>query len=334
MIKLIIRKHGLAVIASAAVLALVLFAAPPAVAQATPPAQPAQQPPAAGQAQQPGAPQNPTAPAQPPVNKEEEDAYKAFYGLSNQQAPQIIAQGEDFLAKYPSSRYRSSIFSKLVAAYLNAGQVDKLVSAGEKALAENPDNVEVLAIVATVLPRTVNSKSLDADQKLKEAERDARHVIEITSVMAKPGGMTDEAFAKGKDQYQGMAHTALGLVFYMRGNTAGSVDEFNQATKLDPNPDPLAWFLLGDGARKLSKFADASAAFDACSKSTWVWQDQCKKYADDTKKLAAAPPAAKPDRASFRHARQRTRRLGEPSGLHLSGSLAARARHDAHLAPQ
>lgn len=287
-------KHGLAVVACAVALALALFAAPPAAAQGTPPAQPAQQPPAAGQAQQPGAPQNPAPPAQPPVNKEEEDAYKAFYDLPSQQGPQIIAQGEALLAKYPSSRYRPSIYSKLIAAYLNAGQVDKLIPAGEKALAENPDNVEVLAIVATVLPRTVNSKSLDVDQKLNQAERYARHVIEITSVMAKPDGMTDDMFAKGKDQYQGMAHTALGLVLYMRGNTAGSVDEFNQATKLDPNPDPLAYFLLGDGDRKLSKFADASAAFDACSKSTWVWQDQCKKYADDTKKLAAAPPAAKP----------------------------------------
>jgi tetratricopeptide (TPR) repeat protein len=292
--KLMSRKHGFAVVAFAAASASALFAAPPAVAQGTPPAQPAQQQPPAGQAQQPGAPQTPTPPAQPPVNKEEQDAYKAFYDLTSQQGPQIIAQGEDFLAKYPSSLYRSSVYSKLIAAYLNAGQVDKLVPAGEKALAENPDNVEVLAIVATVLPRTVNSKSLDADQKLNEAERYARHVIEITSVMAKPDGMTDELFARGKNQYQGMAHTALGLVLYMRNNTAASVDEFNQATKMDPNPDPLAYFLLGDGDRKLSKFSDASAAFDACSKSTWVWQDQCKKYADDTKKLAATPPAAKP----------------------------------------
>jgi len=283
------RIRGVAAIAAA--LGLALFAALPAGAQATPPAQPSQsQQPAAGQAPPP-APGQTTAPAQPPVNKEEEDAYKAFFDLTSQQGPLIISQGEDFLAKYPSSRYRPSVFSRLVAAYLNAGQADKLLVAGQKALGESPDNLEILAIMSSILPRTVDPKSLDSDQKLSEAERYARHAIQLTSTVTKPDGMSDEQFALGKRQYLGMAHTGLGLVLYMRGNTAGSVEEFDQATKLDPTPDPLAYYLLGDGDRKLSKFTDASAAFDACGKSTWAWQDRCRKFADDAKKLATAPPA-------------------------------------------
>jgi len=289
-------KRGVAAIAAA--LGLALFAALPTGAQATPPPQPSQpQQPAAGQAppQAPG--QNPAPappPVTPPVNKEEEDAYKAFFDLTPQQGPLIISQGEDFLAKYPSSRYRPSVFSRLVAAYLNAGQADKLVATGQKALAETPDNLEILAVMSSILPRTVDARSLDSDQKLSEAERYARHAIELTSTITKPDGMTEDQFALGKREYQGLAHTGLGLVLYMRGNTAASVEEFDQATKLDPTPDPLAFYLLGDGDRKLSKFSDASAAFDACAKPTWAWQDRCKKFADDTKKLATAPPAAKP----------------------------------------
>jgi len=288
-------NRGVAAAAIAAALGLALFAALPAEAQSTQSAHPAQQQqPAAGQAQPPAAAQNPAPPAQPPVTKEEEDAYKAFFDLPSQQGPQIIAQGEDFLAKYPTSHYRSSVFAKLVAAYLNAGQADKLVVAGEKAIRESPDNLEVLAIMASILPRTVDPASLDFDQKLSEAERCARHVIELTSTLPKPVGMTDEKFAAGKNQFLGLAHTGLGLVFYMRKDTAGSVEEFDQATKLDPSPDPLAYYLLGVGDEKLDKFADASAAFEACGKPTWAWQDRCKKSAEDAKKMASAPPAAKP----------------------------------------
>lgn len=287
-------NRGVEATAIAAFLGLALFAALPAETQATQSAQPAQQQqPAAGQPQPPAAAQNPAPPAQPPVTKEEEDAYKAFFELTSQQGPLIISQGENFLAKYPSSRYRPSVFTKLVGAYLIAGQADKLVAAGEKAIGESPDNVEILAIMASVLPRTVDANSLDSDQKLSEAERYARHAIELTSALPKPDGMTDDQFALGKRQFLGLAHTGLGLVYYIRRNTAGSVEELEQATKIDPTPDPLAYYLLGTGDSKMNKFAEASAAFEICSKSAWALQDRCKKSADAAKKMASAPPAAK-----------------------------------------
>jgi len=249
-----------------------------------------QQPAPAGQAQPQGSGQN--APAeQPPVNKEEEDAYKAFYALGNQQHPEIISQGEAFLSNFPASRYRSSVYSRLVNSYLNTNQAAKVVSTGEKAIAENPDNVDVLAIVSTVIPRTVDPRSLDADQKLSEAEKFARRAIELANSMPKPEGTTDEQFATAKNEKLGLAHYGLGLVNYMRGNPAGSVDELAQASKLDPTPEPLLFYLLGSGEMKLKKFAEAQAAFDRCAKAQWdpQWQNRCKQGAQDAKQAASAP---------------------------------------------
>ena len=255
--------------------------------------QSAQQTTPAGQAQPPAGGKN--APAeQPPVNKEEEDAYKAFFALTNQQNTEVISQGEEFLSKYPSSRYRSSVYSRLVTAYLNTHEPAKVVATGEKAISENPDNLNVLAIVSTVIPRTVDPRSLDADQKLSEAEKFARHAIEVANNMTKPEGTTDEQFAGVKNEMLGMAHYGLGLVNYMRGNSAGSVDELIQASKLDPTPEPLLFYLLGKGEMKLQKFADAQAAFDRCAKAQWdpQWQNRCKQGAQEAKQAAAAP--AKP----------------------------------------
>jgi tetratricopeptide (TPR) repeat protein len=294
--KMMSSKPGVAAAAVAAALGLALFAALPAAAQGTPPAQPAQQQPAAGQAQQPGAAQNPAPPAQPPVNKEEDDAYKAFVDLTNEQLPQVLSQGEAFLAKYPSSRYRNAVYTRLVVAYLSAGQADKIIATGEKAIAENPDNVDVLAILSTVLPRAVDPRSLDADTRLNQAESYARHAIQLISMIQKPGGMTDEQFTAAKNAKLGMAHYGLGLVAYKRGNAAGAVPELEQAAQLDPSPEPLLFYLLGTGEMKQQKFPDAVAAFDRCANAPWdpQWQARCKKGAEDAKQKESAPPAAKP----------------------------------------
>ncbi|HUJ41367.1 MAG TPA: hypothetical protein VLW54_12545 [Candidatus Acidoferrales bacterium] len=284
----------------AAALAVLLCLGLPALGQSTPSSQtpPKQSAPAAPSQAPAAAPGQQAAPAppQPAVNKEEEDAYKAFYELTTQQNTELVTQGEAFLAKFPDSRYRSSVYARLMNAYLSTNQPARLVTVGEKALAENPDNVDVLAIICTIIPRTVDPRSLDADQKFSEAERYARHAIELINRMQMPEGKTPEQFEQAKAQMLGFAHYGLGLVNYMRGNTAGSVDELEQATKLDPQPEPLEFYLLGSGDFKLKKFSEAAAAFDRCATAQWApqWQARCKKGEADAKQAAAPPASAKP----------------------------------------
>jgi len=97
------NQKGVMLGISLRVFGLALFLTLPAAGQATQSKPASQQPaPAAGQA--PPAGQQSPAPDQPPSNKEEDDAYTAFYGLTPTQNAEILAQGEAFLAKYPSSR--------------------------------------------------------------------------------------------------------------------------------------------------------------------------------------------------------------------------------------
>jgi len=281
---------GRMIAGASSVVAPVVFFAIPAAAQTPPPKQAAQQPPAAGQsapANAQGATQD-----QPPVTKEEEDAAKALFALTTEHGSQIISQGESFLAKYPSSRYRTLVYSRLVTAYLNSGQKEKMVATSQKAIAENPDNVDVLALVSTVIPRTIpDTKALDADQKLSEAERYAKRAIELASNAPKPDGVTEEVFTAAKNEKLGMAHYGLGLVYYMRGNSTASVPELEQASKLDPHAEPLLFYLLGRGDLRLKKYSDATEAFDHCAKAQWdpQWQARCKSGAEEAKQAGAAP---------------------------------------------
>src|SRR5436309_16075477 len=117
-----------------------------------------------------------TAPA--PVSAEEDAAYKAFIAIPVSDTQNKITSGEAFLQKYPQSRYRAAVYPPLIVAYVQAGQVEKMETVGDQAIELTPADLGTLAIVASTLPRAINSKTVDPDKKLAKAERYAKQAIE------------------------------------------------------------------------------------------------------------------------------------------------------------
>lgn len=267
-----------------------LLAAPAVSAQYAPPKQQPAAP--AGQTAQPAAkPGEPAAAATPPVNKEEEDAAKAFFDLKIQDTAQTIQAGEDLLQKFPESRYRDSVYAKLLHAYLNAGKEDKVMPTGEKALGINPDNVDVLAFMSWYMGHRYNPNALDAEQRLQTTQRYGRRALELIASMQKPAGVSDEDFARAKAEKQAMSHTGIALTYYHQNKNAEMTAELEQATALDPTPDPLGFFLLGAGELQMKKYAEAMAAYEKCSQVAWVYQGKCKSGLAQVKAIVAAQPA-------------------------------------------
>ena len=247
-----------------------------------------------GQGQQnPPKPPQPAAvtldtPALPAPNPEEDAAFKSFADLKPTDAAQQIQLGEEFLKKYPTSRYAAMIYARLTTAYLSAGQEDKMFAAGEKALELHPENVDVLALMGMLLPRRVGT--LDAEQKLQKAEKYSKRAVELLTTMQTPAGMSEEDFKAAKSQKLSMAHSGLGLTYYQRQRFADSVVEFEQATTLIPNPEPTDVYLLGLAYQQTKRFNDAATAFGRCGETQWGWQERCKKSAEEAKRLAATQP--------------------------------------------
>ena len=261
-------------IALALLLALALFT--PANAQQEPPKPPTQ----------PG--QTPPAqPETPPVNQAEEDAYKAFYEHPKEDYDGMIRSGEDFTKKFPESRYLASVYSRLVNAYLVAQQIEKLFDAGEKALALNPDNVDVLPVMAWVVPRRIDTNALDAQQKLEKAESYGKRGLELLEAMEKPAEIAEEQFDQAKKEKLAMCHSGLGLVSMHRQQYEVAATELEQATKLSLNPEPTDFFLLGLAYEQTKRFGEAATSYERCSSTPWAWQDRCKQGQDRAKKLAA-----------------------------------------------
>jgi len=230
--------------------------------------------------------------APPPVNAEEEGAIKAFRDMPASDVPRKIQAGEEFVQKYPDSRYRSDVFIWLVRGYLMQDQIDKMEAAGDKELALNPNDPQTLAILGSTLPRAMNASTPNPVQRLDKSERYCKKSLELLPALPKPAELSDEAFAKAKDQTSAMAYGGLGLIAIRRQQFAEAIPNFEEAIKLDPTPDPVNFYLLGIANQKTSHFDDAVAAYTKCAAIPSGLQATCKSGIDEAKKLAATKMSA------------------------------------------
>ena len=231
-------------------------------------------------------------PAAPPVSAEEEAAMKGFRDAPASDLAKKDQMGEDFVQKYPQSRYRAEVYNWLVKGYLSTNQVDKMEVAGDKELELVPNDAQTLAIVGSTLPRAMNASTPDPQKRLAKAEQYCKKALELLPTLVKPESLTDEAFQKAKDQTAAMAYSGLGLVQFRRGKYAEAIPNFEQSAKLDPMPDPVNYYLLGVSNEKASHFDDAVSAFSKCAEMPGGMQVNCKNGAEEAKKLAATQLSA------------------------------------------
>ncbi|HEY2545984.1 MAG TPA: tetratricopeptide repeat protein [Candidatus Acidoferrum sp.] len=230
----------------------------------------------------------------PPVNPEEDAAYKAFDAVPMTDAAKKIQAGEAFVQKYPQSRYLAPVYSMLVKVYLAENQVQKMQEAGEKDVAIAPNDVQTLAILGQTIPRAWNASMPNAAAQLDKAEKFAKSAIELTPTIPKPDGMTDQQFTLAKNQTLAMAHGGLGLVYFRRGKFDLAIPEFEESAKVDPNPDadPVTYYVLAISDQRTSHFDAAVAAFNKCASIPGSLQPTCKSGAEEAKKLGATQLSA------------------------------------------
>jgi tetratricopeptide (TPR) repeat protein len=223
----------------------------------------------------------------PKVDPKEEAAYKAFFDTSAQDADKKIQLGEDFAKTYPSSRYIESVYAGLSQAYYVKQDWKNLYLVADKALAINPDDVDILTMVGWVIPHVIDPNSPDAGAQLDKAETYEKRAIKDIPTLTKPPGMTDEQFATAKLEKAAEAHSGLGLVYFRRQQYEDAAKELQQATQSNPNPDATDFFALGASLQNSGHLVEAADAYTRCSQIMGSLQDACKQNADKAKQLAA-----------------------------------------------
>jgi len=230
--------------------------------------------------------------APPPVNAEEDAAIQAFRAAPITDMAKKDQLGEDFLQKYPQSRYRPEVYSLLVRGYLSLNQVDKMEVVGDKEIEMNPNDAQTLAIVGSTLPRVMGASTPEPQKRLDKAEQYSKKALEVLPTLVKPAELSDTDFLKAKDQTSALAYSGLGLVAFRRQKFAEAIPNFEQAVKLDPLPDPVNLYLLGISNEKTSHFDDAVSAFTKCAAVPGALQATCKTGADEAKKMATTQLSA------------------------------------------
>jgi tetratricopeptide (TPR) repeat protein len=221
------------------------------------------------------------------INKAEEAAYKAVLAAQAGDPATQIQVGEDFITKFPMSKYVGGVYGMLTTAYYTTGNTDKMFAAGAKALELNPDNVDVLALLAMAIPRRVKLSTPDGPQQLQKAEVYAHHAIELIPALAKPDTVDDATFEKAKNDKLALCHSGLGLLDMNHQKYEDARTELTQAVQLATSPDPVDYYLLGNADAQASYMNGAVAAYEKCA-ATGPLVTACKAREDAVKKDIAS----------------------------------------------
>ncbi|HWW51166.1 MAG TPA: hypothetical protein VN044_05460 [Verrucomicrobiae bacterium] len=217
----------------------------------------------------------------PKVDPKEQADYKAFFEA--QDPDKKVQFGQDFVQKYPASQYVSSVYSQLVSAYYKKQDWDNLYATADRAIAKNPDDVDVLTLVGWIIPHTTKSDEPDAQKKFDKAETYEKHALEVIPAIPKPPALSDDQFASAKADKLSQAHSGLGLVYFRRGDFENTVKELQQATKAAGAADPTDFYVMGVALQKLDRNTDAADAYSKCSQIPGALQDRCKQSAAQVK---------------------------------------------------
>lgn len=178
----------------------------------------------------------------------------AFNAIADEKDPKSrMAYIERFNAAFPSSRFESSI-AQYVMYTLGPGQLNdpaRLISYGEKSLANNPNNVPTLLLMATTY---VEESSPAAVNK---AIAYAQKVIELSKADAADAD-------RARKLSGGVAESTLGYGLMKQDKTAGAVTHLKNASELLRGQDDVSYatalYRLGYAYAKMNKVAEARGA--------------------------------------------------------------------------
>ena len=190
-------------------------------------------------------------------------------------ASKRLALLDKFAQAFPdaATEHAKAINYQRFLAYKLAGDMTKIVESGEKVVAEDPGNVEVLNLLAYVYG---NQRT-----NLDKASGYAQKALDLATGMKKPEGMTDAQFASSQKQEQGMAHLTLGYINFLKAEKTRKVGPALQELKaavdlLGENPQLQAQALYYIGYAYETMYpANHAGAIEALSRAAGLqssWQ--------------------------------------------------------------
>lgn len=248
----------------------------------------------------PGTQPSSTPAAAPPQGKRppaakttpEYEAYKAAAALTDPAAAENAAN--DFAVKFKDSELRIVLFKNVMRGYQRAGNSDKIIEMGRKALAIDGDDPEALVTVAGELAEKTRDTDLDKDQRLDEAMKMAQKAVQtVDTDVAIPQGTPQEQVDTYKSQLRSFAFSIIGTLEFKKDNFADAETDLRKSIDAYPAaPDPVVVLRLAISLDRQNKYADAlkeaNRAVDMTQESTGAGK-LARQERDRLTQLAGTP---------------------------------------------
>ena len=207
---------------------------------------PASQNPPAGQTAGPAAGQaaEPQGKRPPKVNSQEEyNAYKAAVAVADAAGAEKAA--DDFAAKYPASELRPIVYKAVMQRYQQSNNGDKMVEMAKKVLTIDPDDPEALVSVAQVEAEQTKDDSLDKDQRLAAAKKDAERALITVDTDVPTAGYPEEQLKMYKNFIRSQAYFVIGTAAFKASNWPEAETNLKKSIEALPqSPDVIAVYRL------------------------------------------------------------------------------------------
>ncbi|HSR09112.1 MAG TPA: hypothetical protein VLM42_18420 [Bryobacteraceae bacterium] len=231
-----------------------------------------------------------------------QEEYKAFQDTMATIQKGDPAQGEvaadAFAAKFKSSEITPILYHRVLQLYQNDNNADKAIEVGKKILALNPNDPIANVLVASMVSERIRETDLDKEERLAEAEADAKRCLQTvdTEFVANPG-TPQERIDASKNMIRSMAYAALANVETVRMNYPAAENYFKQSAALPGAAiDAVTWLRYALLLDKQKKYAEAmgvaNKAYDASTAGSQT-QELIKKERERlTMLLSNATPAS------------------------------------------
>lgn len=195
----------------------------------------------------------------PKVNSQEEyTAYKAAVAITD------AAEGEkasnDFATKYPASELRPLVYKAVMQRYQQANNGEKMVEMAKKVLTVDPDDPEALVGVSQVEVEQTKDDSLDKDERLAQAKKDAERALITVDTDVPTSGYTPEQINGYKSFIRSQAYFVLGTAAYKASNWPEAETNLRKSIDAFPQPDVIAVYRLALALDFQNKIPDAIKA--------------------------------------------------------------------------
>jgi len=203
-----------------------------------------------------------TTPVAPQPTPQSEEEMTALQGIMD---PTITADAridavDQFVADYPDSEFKGTMLQVAAMMAQQLNDYDRLMVYGERTLEADPDNFDVMIMMATALAQRTREFDLDKEEKLSRATELANQSLTILETAPRPrADVTDAQWDGAKNEYRAEAHGALGFAAMAREETEQAIEEFRTAVNLSQAPNPNVQLML---ARELSEVGNHGEAIN------------------------------------------------------------------------